>query len=53
VEREEENITMALQKTLHKLIQEKVELESELEQEQEFIINSMSRELARAFSEKL
>ena len=50
---EEDTITNKLQETLHKIIQDKVELEALLEQEKEEIVQSMSRQVAQALAEKL
>lgn len=53
IECEEENIANSLQKVLHEMVKEKIELESMLEEEQEYIVNAMSRQVAQVLSEKL
>ena len=53
LECEEEYINNTLQTSLQRLVQEKIEIENELEQEQEFIVNTMSRQLATALNDKL
>ena len=53
LEQEEECINNMLQHSLQRLVQEKIEIENAIEQVQEFIVNTMSRQLAKALYVKL
>jgi hypothetical protein len=52
-EREQEQIRAMLQSKLRGLVQNIVEVESEMEAEQEYLINTITKQMALTISEKL